>query len=117
VGIFIVMKIIITEDQNNKLISFQRRLTDIMYEASYMIDDADEFYGSVDFCIHYPTLVRFVEDVVYEIINQYEHPIYDNDDTVNFIYDHIGYKNFINIMMDEHGEKIENFYNMKTKDC
>ena len=36
------MKIIITEDQSNKLISFRRRLKDIMYEASYMIDDADE---------------------------------------------------------------------------
>jgi hypothetical protein len=110
------MKIIITENQNKKL-SYLRRLTDIMYEAAYMIDDADEFYGDVDFCTHYPTLVRFVEDVVYEIINQYVHPIYDNDDTVNFIYDHIGYKNFINIMMDEHGEKIRNFYKERTRGC
>ena len=74
------MKIIITEDQSNKLISFRRRLKDIMYEASYMIDDADEFYGSVDFCHYFPTLKKYVDDVVYEIINQYEHPIYDIDE-------------------------------------
>jgi len=111
------MKIIITEDQSNKLISFRRRLKDIMYEASYMIDDDDEFYGSVDFCHYFPTLKKYVDDVVYEIINQYEHPIYDIDETENFIYNHVGYENFVNILMDMYGEKIENFYNEKTKDC
>jgi hypothetical protein len=111
------MKIIITEDQNNKLISFQRRLTDIMYEAAYMIDDADEFYGSVDFCRYFPTLKKYVDDVVYEIINQYDHPIYNIDETENFIYNHVGYENFVNIMMEEHGDKIIRFYKEKTKDC
>ncbi len=111
------MKIIITEDQSNKLISFRRRIKDIMHEASYMIDDGDEFYGSVDFCHYFPTLKKYVDDVVYEIINQYEHPIYDIDETENFIYNNIGYENFVNILMDMYGEKIENFYNEKTKDC
>jgi hypothetical protein len=111
------MKIIITEDQSNKLISLQRRLTDIMREASLMIDNGDDFYGSVDFCRYFPTLKKYVDDVVYEIINQYEHPIYDIDETENFIYNHVGYENFVNILMDMYGEKIENFYNMKTKDC
>ena len=55
--------------------------------------------------------------MVYEIINQYEHPIYDIDETENFIYNNIGYENFVNILMDMYGEKIENFYNEKTKDC
>ena len=111
------MKIIITEEQSNKLISLQRRLTDIMREASLMIDNGDDFYGSVDFCRYFPTLKKYVDDVVYEIINQYEHPIYDIDETENFIYNYIGYENFVNLLMDMYGEKIENFYNEKTKDC
>ena len=111
------MKIIITEEQSKKLISLQRRLADIMREASLMIDNGDDFYGSVDFCHHFPTLKKYVDDVVYEIINQYEHPIYDIDETENFIYNYIGYENFVNLLMDMYGEKIENFYNEKTKDC
>ena len=52
------MKIIITEDQYNKFINLQRRLTDIMYEASLMIDNGDDFYGGVDFCRYFPTLKK-----------------------------------------------------------
>ena len=111
------MKIIITEDQHKNFINLKRRLIDIMREASLMIDNGDDFYGSVDFCRYFPTLKKYVDDVVYEIINQYEHPIYDIDETENFIYNHIGYENFVNILMDMYGEKIENFYNEKTKDC
>ena len=111
------MKIIITEEQSKKLISLQRRLSDIMYEASLMIDNGDDFYWRVDFCRNFPTLKKYVDDVVSEIINQYEHPIYTIDETEDFIYNHIGYKNFVNILMDMYGEKIENFYNEKTKDC
>ena len=111
------MKIIITEDQHKNFINLKRRLIDIMREASLMIDNGDDFYGSVDFCRHFPTLKKYVDDVVYEIINQYEHPIYDIDETENFIYNYIGYENFVNLLMDMYGEKIENFYNEKTKDC
>ena len=111
------MKIIITEEQSNKLISLQRRLTDIMREASLMIDNGDDFYGGVDFCRYFPTLKKYVDDVVYEIINQYEHPIYTIDETENFIYNHIGYENFFDMLMDEYGEKIKNFYSRKTKHC
>ena len=111
------MKIIITEEQSKKLISLQRRLTDIMYEASLMIDNGDDFYWRVDFCRYFPTLKKYVDDVVSEIINQYEHPIYSIDETEDFIYNHIGYKNFFDMLMDEYGEKIENFYIRKTKDC
>jgi hypothetical protein len=111
------MKIIITENQYNKFIGLKRRLTDIMIEASHMVDDADEFYGNLDFCYYFPTLKKYVNDVVYEIIQQYRHPDYDIDDIENFIYNHIGYKNFVNMLMDMYGEKIENFYNEKTQDC
>jgi hypothetical protein len=111
------MKIIITEDQYNKFINLQRRLTDIMYEASLMIEFEDDFYWGVDFCRNFPTLKKYVDDVVFEIINQYVHPIYSIDETEDFIYNHIGYKNFIDMLMDEYGEKIENFYIRKTKDC
>ena len=116
-NIYLYMKIIITEDQYNKFINLQRRLTDIMYEASLMIDNGDDFYGGVDFCRYFPTLKKYVDDVVYEIINQYEHPIYDIDETENFIYNHIGYENFFDMLMDEYGEKIKNFYSRKTKHC
>ena len=111
------MKIIITEDQHKNFINLKRRLIDIMREASLMIDNGDDFYGSVDFCRYFPTLKKYVDDVVYEIINQYEHPIYDIDETENFIYNYIGYENFVNLLMDMYGEKIENIYNEKTKDC
>ena len=66
------MKIIITEDQYNKFINLQRRLSDIMYEASLMIDNGDDFYWRVDFCRNFPTLKKYVDDVVSEIINQYK---------------------------------------------
>ena len=111
------MKIIITEDQHKNFINLKRRLIDIMREASLMIDNGDDFYGSVDFCRYFPTLKKYVDDVVYEIINQYEHPIYDIDETENFIYNYIGYENFVNLLMDMYGEKIENLYRRKTKDC
>ena len=111
------MKIIITEEQSKKLISLQRRLTDIMRESSLIIDNGDDFYGGVDFCRYFPTLKKYVDDVVYEIINQYEHPIYDIDETKNFIYNHIGYETFVGMLMNEYGEKIKNFYSRKTKHC
>ncbi len=116
-NIYSYMKIIITENQYNKFIGLKRRLTDIMIEASHMVDDADEFYGNLDFCHYFPTLKKYVNDVVYEIIQQYRHPDYDLDDIENFIYNHVGYENFVNILMDMYGEKIENFYNEKTQDC
>ena len=88
-----------------------------MYEASLMIDNWDDFYWRVDFCRNFPTLKKYVDDVVSEIINQYEHPIYSIDETEDFIYNHIGYKNFVNILIGMYGDKIEKFYNKKTKDC
>lgn len=87
-----------------------------MYEAEYMIDDVGFFEG-VDFCTHYPTLKRFLQGIVHEIVQQYEHPNYHIYDTIDFIHDDIGYGKFINMLMDEHGEKIRNFYNEKTKNC
>ncbi len=109
------MKIIITENQNKKL-SYFRRIRDIMYEAEYMIDDVGFFEG-VDFCVNYPTLRRFVEGIVYEIGEQYEHPNYHIYDTIDFIHDDIGYERFINMLMDEHGDKIRNFYKERTRGC
>ena len=110
------MKIIITEEQNNKL-SLQRRVHDMCYEASYFIDNAEEWYGNLNFCRYYPTLKKYVDDLVYEIIQTYEHPSYNIDQIEDFIYNHIGYKNFVNILIGMYGEKIEKFYNKKTKDC
>ena len=99
------MKIIITESQYNKILSFKRRLIDIMSEASQIIDAADDFYGDIDFCRYYPTLEKYIDSLVRNI-----------DDKENFN-NNIGYETFVNLLMDMYGEKIENFYNKKTQDC
>ena len=65
----------------------------------------------------YDEMIKNDEKMIKEIINQYEHPIYSIDETEDFIYNHIGYKNFFDMLMDEYGEKIKNFYIRKTKDC
>ena len=111
------MKIIITEDQHKNFINLKRRLTDMCNEASQIVDNADSFYGTLDFCRYYPTLKKYVDDLVYEVIQTYENPSYDVDDIENFIYNYIGYENFVNLLMDMYGEKIENLYRRKTKDC
>tara|TARA_R110000868_G_scaffold293822_1_gene554328 strand:- start:2198 stop:2533 length:336 start_codon:yes stop_codon:yes gene_type:complete len=111
------MKIIITEEQYDKFIGLQRRITDIIGEVPLMLDIDNDFWGSnenYDFCYYYPTLKKFMKGIVDEICHQW---FYNFDNIVKFIYDGIGYKNFIDMLMDEHGEKIINFYNMKTKDC
>ena len=111
------MKIIITEDHYKKL-TLQRSLSDIMEEGSMIIDYADEFYGDTDFCRYYPTLEIYMEGMTEDIIHQYG---YISDVGVegiwDFIHDKVGFKNFINMLLDTHGDKIRSFYNMKTKDC
>ena len=52
-----------------------------------------------------------------DISEHYEPDNYDIDDIENFINNHIDYETFVNWLMDMYGEKIENFYNEKTKDC
>ena len=89
-----------------------------MSEASRIIDAADDFYGDTDFCRYYPTLEKYIDSLVMDIIRQYEPGNYDIDDKENFINNnHIGYETFVNWLMDMYGEKIENFYNKKTQDC
>ena len=112
------MKIIITEEQYDKFIGLQRRITDIIGEVPLMLDidfwgpmDQDDY---IDFCHTFPTLKEFMKGIVDEICHQW---FYNFDNIFKFIYDGIGYKNFIDMLMDEHGEKIINFYNEKTKDC
>jgi hypothetical protein len=111
------MKYIITESQYNKILSLKRRLIDIMSEASQIIDAADDFYGDIDFCDYYPTLEKYIDSLVMDIIQQYEPDNFEIDDKENFIIDHIGYETFVNQLMDMYGEKIENFYNKNTQDC
>jgi hypothetical protein len=111
------MKYIITESQYNKILSLKRRLIDIMSEASQIIDAADDFYGDIDFCDYYPTLEKYIDSLVEDIIQQYEPDNFDIDDIENFINNHIGYETFVNWLMDMYGEKIENFYNKNTQDC
>jgi hypothetical protein len=111
------MKIIITESQYKKL-TLQRRLADIMDEGPMIVDYADEFYGDTDFCRHYPTLEVYVDGMVQDIIHQYGN-ISDSgvEGVWDFIYDVVGFKNFINMLLEEHGDKIIRFYKEKTKDC
>lgn len=108
------MKIIITEEQYNK-ISLRRRLQSIMDEGSYIIDNGDDFYGDLNFCLIYPKFKSFIESMVDDIIHQF-----DNETEFGiweFIHNDIGLETFINMLMEEHGAKIRSFYNMKTKDC
>jgi hypothetical protein len=88
-----------------------------MSEASQIIDAADDFYGDIDFCDYYPTLEKYIDSLVMDIIQQYEPDNFEIDDKENFIIDHIGYETFVNQLMDMYGEKIENFYNKNTQDC
>ena len=112
------MKYIITESQYKKILKLKRRLIDIMSEASRIIDDADDFYGDTDFCRYFPTLEKYIDGLVMDIIEQYEPDNYDIIDKENFINNnHISYETFVNWLMDMYGEKIENFYNKKTQDC
>jgi hypothetical protein len=55
-----------------------------------------------------------MKGIVEEICHQYR---FNFDNIFIFIYSDIGYNKFIKILMDEHGEKIINYYNEKTKDC
>jgi hypothetical protein len=110
------MKIIITEDQYNKL-SLLRRLGNVLNVASELIDMGDEFYGNLDFCKYYPTFQKYIKNIVDDIIEHYNNPNYDIDDIFDFIYKDIGYETFVKLLMDEHGAKIRSFYNRKTKHC
>jgi hypothetical protein len=111
------MKIIITESQYKKL-TLQRRLADIMDEGPMIVDYADEFYGDTDFCRHYPTLEVYVDGMVQDIIHQYGNISDAGVEGVwNFIHSEVGEKNFINMLLEEHGDKIIRFYKEKTKDC
>jgi hypothetical protein len=109
------MKIIITEDQYNKL-SLLRRLGGMLDVSSELIDMGDEFYGSLDFCKYYPTFQKYIKNIVDDIIELYD-PDYGIDDVSDFIYEVIGYETFVKLLMDEHGAKIRSFYNRKTRDC
>jgi hypothetical protein len=42
---------------------------------------------------------------------------FDYDEVSDFIYEDVGYENFVDTLMGEHGAKIRSFYNLKTKDC
>lgn len=112
------MKIIITESQYRK-VSLLRRLGDMMDVASDIIDEDNNFYGDLDFCRYYPTYQKYVKSMVDDITEHYQgfNYDYDIDDVSDFIYKDIGYENFVNLLMDEHGAKIRNYYNLKTKDC
>lgn len=110
------MKIIITENQYRK-ISLLRRLGKMLDVSSELIDEGDEFYGDLNFCEYYPTFQRFVKNMVEDIIEHYGSGKFNIEDVSDFIYEEVGYDNFVGVLMDEHGAKIRSFYNLKTKDC
>ena len=108
------MKIIITEEQYDNLY-LRRRLSDIMDEGLFLIDNAHNLYRGADFCEHYPTLKIFMEGFIKDIINQYYNMT--GDDIWEFIYKDIVRENFIDMLLDAHGDEIKEFYESKTKDC
>jgi len=109
------MKFIITEEQYDNLY-LRRRLSEIMDEGLFIIDNGDNFYvdGS-NFCDRYPTFKVFMEGFIDDTIHQYNNMT--GDDIREFIYEDIGHENFIDMLLDAHGEEIRNFYNRKTKNC
>lgn len=108
------MKFIITEEQYDNLY-LRRRLSEIMDEVLFIIDIADEVYGNIDFCSQYPTFKSYMVNLVDEIIGLYNnmtgHHIWE------FIYEDIGHENFIDMLLDAHGDEIKNLYNERIKDC
>jgi hypothetical protein len=52
------------------------------------------------------------------MVEQYEYGDLGEDyDIYEFVYDILGYDNFVEVMVDQIGDKIKNFYFRKTKDC
>lgn len=109
------MKIIITEEQYNNLF-FRRRLSDIMDEGLFIIDNGDNFYGDdTTFCNRYPKFKVFMEGFIDDIVHQYNNMT--GDHIWDFIYEDFGHENFIDLLLNAYGKEIRNFYNRKTKDC
>jgi len=108
------MKIIISERQYNHAF-LRRRFYEILNEALLMIADDGAFYGDIDFCWEYPTFYSFMEDMVAEITRHYDYNY--GHDIAEFIYGDIGVEKFIKLLLDERGNEIKEFYDLKTKDC
>ena len=85
--------------------------------ASELINITDDFYGPLDFCKYYPTFQKFIDSVVRDIIEHYYDAKFEIGDLSDFIYQDVGYENFVKVLMEEHGAKIRSFYNLKTKNC
>ena len=112
------MKIIITEEQYKKLIpiKYKRRLATIMNTAEEIIDNGDFFWEGLDFCVEFNSYDDFMENLVSDMVGQYMERGEDYD-IYEFVYDILGYDNFVEVMVDHIGDKIKNFYFRKTKDC
>jgi hypothetical protein len=114
------MKIIITEDQYNNIIpiKYKRRIASIIGTAEKIIDNGDFFWEDVDFCAEFDSYDDFIESLVSDMVEQYEYEGRGEDyDIYEFVYDLLGYDNFVEAMVDHIGDKIKTFYFRKTKDC
>lgn len=114
------MKIIITEDQYNNIIpiKYKRRIASIIGTAEKIIDNGDFFWEDLDFCVEFDSYDDFMENLVSDMVEQYEYGDLGEDyDIYEFVYDILGYDNFVEVMVDQIGDKIKNFYFRKTKHC
>ena len=87
-----------------------------MNTAEEIIDNGDFFWEDIDFCHHFPSFSGFIVSLVEDTINQYMERGEDYD-IYEFVYDLLGYDNFVEAMVDHIGDKIKTFYFRKTKDC
>lgn len=108
------MKVIITEDQYYNIM-LKRRFNDIMDEAFMIVNNGDNFYGDIDFCFEFPTFYSFMEDVVTEVIRQYNY--ISNFEPSEFIHETIGTDNFIDMILDRYNDEFKSFYKKRTKNC
>ena len=95
---------------------YKRRLGNIIGTAEKIIDNGDFFWEDLDFCVEFNSYDDFMEDLVSDMVEQYEDRGEDYD-IYEFVYDILGYDNFVEVMVDHIGDKIKNFYFRKTKHC
>jgi hypothetical protein len=114
------MKIIITEDQYNKLILkedynyqyFKRRLNDML---DFAIEPIETDLYRDSFCSNFISFYNgFVASLVNRMMDYYN---VDGDYNISkFVYD-IGPEKFRKMLLDKHGERIREYYLLRSQDC
>lgn len=120
-NIFIDKKITITEDQYNKLILkedrnyeyFKRRLDSMLDFA--MIPIETDLYKDT-FCSNFRSYFNgLISNLVGRMINDYK--AVDGKYSIADFMIRITYEKFRNMLLDKHGERIREYYLLKSQNC